>query len=209
MVKGMLSFVHLAAELKNVQHDMTVDGSERYPSPSELHDIFTQIPAEWMDKALQRRGWSVERRIFEIRGESGHLCGFADGSALSGDTLIEREVLTKIRLVRDYFQYQAIIRITTNTISSVNEHSNKIADAISVLPAGSMILADPEYDVEENYRDAEDAYIELQVKQKKIDARKSGRKAARGRFDKKKYRKRKLRRSSIREYQIQKGQMLL
>ena len=116
--------------------------------------------------------------------------------------------MTKIRLVRDYFQYQAIIRITTNTISSVNEHSNKIADAISVLPAGSMILADPEYDVEENYRDAEDAYIELQVKRKKIDAQKSRRKAARGRFDKN-YRKRKLRRSSIREYRIQKEQMLL
>ena len=67
-------------------------------------------------------------------------------SALSGDTLVERDVLTKIRLIRDYFQYQALVRIATNTIRSIEKHSNKIVNIVRNLPAGSIVLADPEYD---------------------------------------------------------------
>lgn len=55
-----------------------------------------------------------------------------------------------------------------------------------------MILADAEFDVVENYRNAKVAHMDLQVKQKKGDVRKSIRKIARLRFDKKKYRMRKL-----------------
>ncbi len=94
--------------------------------------------------------------------------------------------------MREYFQYQATIRILTNTIRCVTDHSNKIADIIPFLPESSMILADAEFDVMENYRDAKIAHLDLQVKQRKGDARKSIRKIARLRFDKKKYRKRKL-----------------
>ncbi|MEA3281769.1 MAG: hypothetical protein U9Q68_04290, partial [Euryarchaeota archaeon] len=54
LVKGMQSFVDLSAELSNVQYDMALDESERYPSPSELHNIFTQIPVEWMEEELWR-----------------------------------------------------------------------------------------------------------------------------------------------------------
>jgi len=55
LVKGMWSFADLSAELSNVRYDMTLDGSEHYPCSSELYDIFTQVPAEWMEKALQKR----------------------------------------------------------------------------------------------------------------------------------------------------------
>jgi hypothetical protein len=44
LVKGMRSFVNLSAELSNVRYDTTLDGSERYPSPSELHNIFFADP---------------------------------------------------------------------------------------------------------------------------------------------------------------------
>jgi len=67
-----------------------------------------------------------------------------DGSVLK--ILIEREVLTKIRLIRDYFQYRALLRVATNTIRSIKKHSNKISGIIQSLPAGSIVLADPEYD---------------------------------------------------------------
>jgi len=56
LVKGMRSFVDLSAELSNVRCDTTLNGSEQYPSSSELHNIFTQISVEWMEEALQRRG---------------------------------------------------------------------------------------------------------------------------------------------------------
>lgn len=101
-------------------------------------------------------------------------------------------MLTKIRLIREYFDYQATIRTTTNTIRGMKEHSNKISNIISLLPQGSTVTADTEFDVEENYRNAEKAHIDLQVKQREGGVRKSRRKVARMRFDKKKYRKRKL-----------------
>ena len=190
LVKGMRSFVDLSAELSNVRYDMALDGSERYPSPSELHNIFTQIPVEWMEEALQKLD-DLSKEEFSKFGE--HLDTFViDGSAISGDILVERVVLTKMRLIRDYFQYQALIRIATNTIRSIKKHSNKIADIVRNLPAGSIVLADPEYDVEANYQVADESPIELQVKQRKGNARKSRRKAARSRFERKKYSRRKL-----------------
>ncbi len=190
LVKGMRSFVDLSTDLKNIKYDATVNGTRKYPCPSELHTIFQKIPKEWLDAALQRLDeLSVEQ--FSKFGENFNVF-VIDGSALTGETLVEREVLTKIRLIREYFEYQATIRTNTNTIRCIKEHSNKITDIIPFLPQGSIVLADAEFDVEENYRNAEVAQMDMQVKQRKGDVRKSRRKVARMRFDKKKYRKRKL-----------------
>ncbi|MBZ0176818.1 MAG: hypothetical protein OIN84_21445 [Candidatus Methanoperedens sp.] len=190
LVKGMRSFVDLSTDLENIQYDMTVCGSEEYPCSSELHTFFQKIPKEWLDAALLRLD---ELSIEEFSKFSEPLDIFViDGSALTGETLVEREVLTKVRLIRDYFQYQATIRIFTNTIRCVNYHSNKIADIIPFLPDGSIILADAEFDVVENYQNAKAVHMDLQVKQREGEAKKSIRKIARIRFDKKKYRKRKL-----------------
>ncbi|MEA1865585.1 MAG: hypothetical protein U9N46_10440 [Euryarchaeota archaeon] len=106
-------------------------------------------------------------------------------------------------------RYQVLVRIATNTIRRIKKHSNKIGDIIRSLPAGSIVLADPEYDVEENYRVADESPIELQVKQRKGAARKSRRKAARSRFERKKYSRRKPGRPTVWEYRVQKEQVLL
>ncbi len=190
LAKGMRSFVDLSTDLENIQYNMTVDGSKVYPCSSELHTLFQKIPKEWLEKALLRLD---ELSVEEFSKFNEHLNTFViDGSALTGEILIEREVLTKLRLIRDYFEYQATIRISTNTIRFVKYHSNKITDIIPFLPPGSIILADAEFDVGENYRNSKAACIDLQVKQRKGDAHKSIRKIARLHFDKKKYRKRKL-----------------
>jgi len=190
LVKGMRSFADLSTDIENIQYDMTVDGSKEYPCSSELHMFFHKIPKEWLEKALQRLD---ELSAEDFSKFSEPLDTFViDGSALTGETLVEREVLTKLRLIRDYFEYQATIRIFTNTIRCVNYHSNKIADIIPFLPENSIILADAEFDVVENYQDAKAAHMDLQVKQRKGEAKKSIRKIARLHFDKKKYRKRKL-----------------
>jgi hypothetical protein len=190
LVKGMRSFVDLSTDLENIEYDMTVNGIKEYPCPSELHIFFQKIPTKWLKKALLRLD-ELSAEEFSKFGEPLDIF-VIDGSALTGETLIEREVLTKIRLMREYFQYQATVRILTNTIRCITDHSNKIVDIIPFLPEGSMILADAEFDVMENYQDAKIAHINLHVKQRKGDARKSIRKIARLRFDKKKYRKRKL-----------------
>jgi|SRR5450756_1302522 len=190
LVKGMRSFTDLSTDLKNIEYDMTFKGDGKYPCPSELHTVFQKIPIEWFEKALQRLD---DLSVKEFSKFDENLDIFViDGSALTGETLVEREVLTKIRLIREYFEYQATIRTTTNTIRGVKEHSNKISNIISLLPQGSTVTADAEFDVEENYQNAETAHIDLQVKQKEGSVRKSRRKVARMRFDKKKYRKRKL-----------------
>ena len=190
LVKGMRSFVDLSTDLKNIEYDMTIKGNGKYPCSSELHIIFQKIPIEWFEKALQRLD---ELSVKEFSKFDENLDIFViDGSALTGEILVELEVLTKIRLIREYFEYQATIRTTTNTIRGVKEHSNKISNIISLLPQGSTVTADAEFDVEENYRNAEKAHIDLQVKQREGGVRKSRRKVARMRFDKKKYRKRKL-----------------
>ena len=190
LVKGMMSFVDLSTDLKNIEYDMTIKGNGKYPCSSELHTIFQKIPIEWLDAALQRLD---ELSVKEFSKFDENLDIFViDGSALTGETLVELEVLTKIRLIREYFEYQATIRTTTNTIRGVKEHSNKISNIISLLPQGSIVTADAEFDVEENYQNAEKAHIDLQVKQREGSVRKSRRKIARMRFDKKKYRKRKL-----------------
>ena len=190
LVKGMRSFVDLSTDLKNIQYEITVNGNMEYPCPSELHTFFQKIPKEWLEKAMLRLD-ELSAEEFSKFGEPLDIF-VIDGSTLSGETLVKREVLTKMRLMRDYFEYQATIRILTNTMRCVNDHSNKIADIIPFLPADSIILADAEFDVEENYRNAKTAHMDLQVKQRKGDAHKSIRKIARIHFDKKKYRKRKL-----------------
>jgi len=150
LVKGMRSFVQLSTDLKNIEYDMTVKGEQKYPCPSELHTIFQKIPEDWLEKALQRLD---ELSAEELSKFGENLDIFViDGSALTGETLMEREVAMKMRLIREYFEYQATIRTTTNTIRSVKEHSNKISDIIPLLPEGSTVTADPEFDVEENYR---------------------------------------------------------
>ena len=111
-----------------------------------------------MEEALQRID-DLSKEEFSKFEENPNTFAI-DGSALSGDTLVERDVLMKILLIRDYFQYQALVRIATNTIRSIKKHTNKIADIVRNLPAGSIVLADPEYDVEENYQVADESPIE-------------------------------------------------
>lgn len=190
LVKGMRSFADLSFDLKNIEYDTTVNGSKKYPCPSELHVIFQKIPKGWLDSALQRLDELSVEEFFKFCEPLDVFV--VDGSALTGEMLIEREVLTKTRLIRDYFEYQATIRTITHTIRCVNYHSNKITDIIPFLPEGSTVLADAEFDVAENYLNAKAVHMDLQVKQRKGDAHKSIRKIARLRFDKKKYRKRKL-----------------
>ena len=46
LVKGMRSFVQLVTDLRSTKYCMTIDVSESYPCPSELHHVFQKIPGE-------------------------------------------------------------------------------------------------------------------------------------------------------------------
>lgn len=190
LVKGGGSFNDLAAELRNIGYDATLQGTGEIPSPSELHYAFTKTKSEWLEEALTRLD---ERCTEALRSFDEPMDLFViDGTALTGERLEERVIAMERRLVRQIYSYTALTRLPTNTVRGLTRHTNNIRPIIPLLEPGSLLLADPEFDVEGNYRLARRHGIDLQVKQRKGEARKSFRKRARKRFEIKKYRMRKM-----------------
>lgn len=60
-------------------------------------------------------------------------------------------VALKNRLVIEQQQFLALTRNAIHTVRAIAESTNKIDPFIPFLPHGSMVLADAEFDVEENY----------------------------------------------------------
>ena len=115
-----------------------------------------------------------------------------DNSAIACDNLIEREIKMNDRLVRDVSNYFALVRITTNTILFISDHTNKISDVKGIIPEGSELLMDAEYDVDENYFLAKEHNIQLTVKPRNVPPNSAIRREYINGFDKRKYGRRKL-----------------
>ncbi|MGC9209648.1 MAG: hypothetical protein ACP5GH_07430, partial [Nitrososphaeria archaeon] len=98
----------------------------------------------------------------------------------------------KDRLVRDVSNYFALVRITTNTILFISDHTNKISDVAGMMPEGSELLMDAEYDVDENYFLAREHGIQLTVKPRNVPPNSAIRREYVNSFDKRKYGRRKL-----------------
>jgi len=190
LVKGRASFNDLQAELRNLGYDATIEGAGKTPCPSELHYAFSKINPRWLEVALARLD---ERSTGWLKKFEEPLDLFTvDGSTLPGERLEERIIVMERRLVRQIYSYTALTRLPANTVRGLVGHTNKVASFIPLLAPGSRLLADPEFDVEDNYRRARWHGIDLQVRQKKGDARKSFRRRARRGFSPWKYRRRKL-----------------
>jgi hypothetical protein len=190
LVKGEGSFNDLAAELRNVGYDVTIKEIGGTPCPSELHYAFSKTKSEWFEEALARLD---ERSAEPLEKFEEPLDLFTvDGSALPGERLEERTIALERRLIREIYSYTALTRLPTNTVRGLAGHTNRIKPFMPLLSPGSLLLADSEFDVEDNYRLAGWHGIDLQVRQKKGDVRRSFRKKARRGFDRRKYGKRKL-----------------
>lgn len=190
LTKGMMSFVTLSLELKEINYIMTVDGSKKHPCSSILHYTFEKIPKEYLEKATERLDeLSVE---CYLKFDEYLDIFVIDNSSTTCETLEEKIVAMKLELHREYHKYMAVTRNLTHTVRCIKKASNKIRDIIPHLPHGSLLIGDAEFDVEENYRDAYKFGIEFQVKLKNQKPRKSFRKKAKRNFCKKKYCKRKL-----------------
>ena len=191
LAKGGLSFEKLAAELKNIKYDATLNGSGKSPCSSYLHYIFDQkISVEWLNAALRRFD---EMSVACYTKFDENLDVFViDNSATSCVTLEIRKVAMIQRLMREQQWFLALTRNVTHTVRAIVKSTNKIDPFISYLPRGSRVLADGEFDVDTNYWRSIENDIDFQVKQRKGHVRKPGRKKGRKNFDKQKYRKRKL-----------------
>jgi len=190
LAKGGLSFEKLAAELKNIKYDATLNGSGKSPCSSYLHYIFDQkISVEWLNAAIKRFD---EMSVACYSKFDENLDVFViDNSAISCITLEIRKFALTQRLMREQQWFLALTRNATHTVRAIVKSTNNIDPFIPYLPRGSRVLADGEFDVDTNYWNSIENGIDFQVKQRKGHVRKPGRKKGRKNFDKKKYRKRK------------------
>lgn len=191
MVKGRLSFSKLSSELRNIRFDATLNGSGMCPSPSHLHHVFdSKVDRSWLQKAVEK----LDTMVCLLYGPlGGNMDTFViDGSSATCDNLEERDISFRMLLLREYESYTALTRIWTNTVRGVVEATNKVSPFLDMIPNGSTLLADPEFDVDVNYWEAMNKGIRLHVKQKNTSARKPGRKMGRRLFDQTEYRRRKL-----------------
>lgn len=193
MVKGRLSFTDLSIQLKNIGYDATIEGIGKSPCASELHYIFGKIPTECFEEGLKMLD-ELSAKLYSKFGEDLDVF-VTDGTAISSVYLEERMIKLKKRLVKERHDYTFLIRIHTNTIRCVKEHTNKITPFITMMPPNSTFLADSEFDAEENYRMADFYGINLHIKQRKAKSkrcRKPFRRKFGKKFDNEEYRKRKL-----------------
>jgi len=153
LIKGRLSFTDLSIQLKNIGYDATIKGIGKSPCASELHYIFEKIPTECFEEGLKMLD-ELSAKLYSKFGEDLDVF-VTDGTAISSIYLEERVIKLKKRLVKERHDYTFLIRIHTNTIRCVKEHTNKIVPYITTVPYNSTVLADPEFDVEE--------IIELQI----------------------------------------------
>ena len=166
LCRGVWSFSDLERELRDTGY-CRVDGCT--PCDSELHYVYSQIPEEWLDKSLEVLDDTVAALYAKF---DAFLNEFAiDGTGIPCDSLVERDVAMKKRLVKETEDITILTRLITNTVRAVMGHTNKISALSTSLESGSIIYGDPEFDVKANYLDAEEGKLDVLVKPKDVEAR--------------------------------------
>jgi hypothetical protein len=167
LCKGVLPFNDLERKLRDTSY-CKVNG--RTPCDSELHYVYSQIPEDWLDKALEHLDERVVTVLYAKFNE--FLNAFViDGTGIPRDSLVERERVMEKRLVKETEEITILSRITTNTVRAVTAHTNKIASFSASLEPGSIVYGDPEFDDKANYSDAEARKLDILIKPKGIEAR--------------------------------------
>jgi hypothetical protein len=165
LCKGVRSFSDLERELRDIGY-CQVDG--RTPCDSELHYVYSKVPEEWLNNALEL----LDDKVTVLYAKFDEFLNefVIDGTGIACDTLVEREVAMDKRLVKETEEITILTRIVTNTIRAVTSHTNKIAALSASLEPGSIVYGDPEFDVKANYSDAEERKLDIVVKPKNVEA---------------------------------------
>jgi len=189
LCKGVSPFSDLERELRDTGY-CKVDG--RTPCDSELHYVYTKIPEDWLDKALER----LDDKVTELYAKFGEFLNefVIDGTGIACDSLVERVAALQKQLAKETEEITILTRITTNTVRAVTSHTNKISALSASLEPRSIIYADPEFDVKANYSDAEGGKLDILVKPKDVAAKSALRRSYMEKYarNKDKYGRRKL-----------------
>jgi len=166
LCKGALPFSDLERKLRDRSY-CKVDGCT--PCDSELHYVYSQIPEDWLDKALEH----LDDKVTALYAKFGEFLNefVIDGTGIPCDSLVERERMMEKRLAKETEEITILMRIITNTVRAVTSHTNKISGISASLEPGSIIYADPEFDVKTNYCDAKERKLDVLVKPRDVEAR--------------------------------------
>lgn len=166
LCKGTLSFSDLERRLRDTEY-CKVRGCT--PCDSELHYVYSKIPEDWLDKALER----LDDKVTELYAKFDEFLNefVIDGTGIPCDTLVERVAALQKQLAKETEEITILTRIITNTVRAVSSHTNKISTLSASLEPGSIIYADPEFDVKANYSDAEWRKLDILVKPKDVAAK--------------------------------------
>jgi len=166
LCKGVLPFSDLERDLRDTGY-CKVDG--RTPCDSELHYVYSRIPEDWLDKALER----LDDKVTALYAKFNEFLNefVIDGTGIPCDSLVERERVMEKRLAKETEEITILSRIITNTVRAVTSHTNKISSFSASLEPGSIIYGDPEFDDKANYRDAEERKLDILIKPKGVEAR--------------------------------------
>ncbi|MDG6931801.1 MAG: hypothetical protein JRN26_08430 [Nitrososphaerota archaeon] len=147
LAKGNLSFVDLAAELKEMGYDASLSGEHISPSKSTLFNVFSSLPRDYLEEALKLLD-GIAAELYAGFNENMNVFA-GDNSAITCDNMVMRKVKGKDKLIRDTSDFYAVVRLPTNTIRLITEHRNLIIRTVEVIPRGSTLLLDA--GVEMNY----------------------------------------------------------
>ena len=160
------------------------------PCDSDLHYVYSQIPEEWLDKALEH----LDNKVTALYAKFNEFLNefVIDGTGIPCDSLVERERVMKERLAKETEDITILTRIITNTVRAVTSHTNRISVLPASLEPGSIIYADPEFDVKAS--DAKERKLDILVKPGDVAAKNALRTSYMEKYagNKDKYRKRKL-----------------
>jgi hypothetical protein len=114
--------------------------------------------------------------------------------------------------IPETFSITVLARHPTNSIRQLTLHTNRINPFLRELTGDSVVTADPEFDVTENYTEASEHGIKLVVKQKEENP--GWKKCATRRrmlecFDKSLYGRRKLGERAFGSFRLMKGSLLV
>jgi hypothetical protein len=166
LCKGVQSFHDLERVLRDTGYCKT---GGRTPCDSELHYVYSQIPEEWLDKALQYQDDKVT--VLYAKFDKFLNEFVIDGTGIPCDSLVVRVAALQKQLAKETEEITILTRLITNTVRAISSHTNKISALSASLEPGSIIYADPEYDVKENYSDAEWGKLDILVKPRDVAAK--------------------------------------
>nr|CCC55542.1 hypothetical protein [uncultured archaeon] len=158
IAKGDLSFSDISEKLKEKGYGT--------PSKSTLFNAFKALPQQYLNEALKAIDEMVAGLYCKFNEGLNEFAG--DNSSVLCDNLVKREYRMNEVLMRDHSDYFALVRILTNTILFVSEHTNRIDEAVSFIPERSSLLTDAEYDVDDNYFIAKEHRIKLIIKPRNV-----------------------------------------